>query len=645
MGFKLPSTSQLRKWLEHLDIQPGINAKLLQVLKDYCSGISPEDRDCVVMWDEMSIKELVQYDKYKDKFEGIEDYGNNDRTLIPATEALVFLVSGIRRTWSFPVTYYFSQNNTVSDKLSSLVKSCIQTLHKVGFRVRAGICDMSFTNQGFYRRLGISSSSPYSFIDGKKIYFMHDTPHLIKLIRNNLMTKTFNYELSDSKPRKAQWKHILQFYRADTRRTSRMAPKLSKSHIFVKDFSKMKVKLAVQVLSHSVSAGIKTLVSLKQLPPEANDTSLFVREIDELFDLLNISKEHEITKKERSGNYLLSNLHILDNKITFLQSITFPRNSTKPDCVEGLVLTVTCIKNLLTDLKNEGYKYVLTRKIQQDALENLFSIIRMRGGWNKNPTARQFRQNFRYVFVKAFLKKPSNSNCEETQDSRETNLCLLKSLFSLDECIDEEDILLGLIDEETADNVGGVDMQSNALSCPNDFYNKTLYVDGGKEDDASNNVAIYMGTFCVKKIFKKYNCTFCKLLLSETVDVNELDHLLSVNKSYSSDFVSANFTAIAFNNVASQDTCSVFKIINQKFLDFACDTLTLSGEFICRKIEDVILKQTEIMHWVNNSECLHRIDMIRLFLRIKMFKLISDKNEKWRSPKSWSQTRRDLRNQ
>lgn len=43
----------------------------------------------------------------------------------------------------------------------------------------------------------------------------------------------------------------------------------------------------------------------------------------------------------------------------------------------GLELTLQGMKHLLLDLKDEGYKYVLTRRLQQDCLENLFSFLRM----------------------------------------------------------------------------------------------------------------------------------------------------------------------------------------------------------------------------------------------------------------------------
>jgi hypothetical protein len=80
-----------------------------------------------------------------------------------------------------------------------------------------------------------------------------------------------------------------------------MSPKLTKFHICVRDFSKMKVKLATQTLSHSVAAGIRALVSLNVMSEEANETADFVENIDTLFDLLNISTDWDRNKVNKSG--------------------------------------------------------------------------------------------------------------------------------------------------------------------------------------------------------------------------------------------------------------------------------------------------------------------------------------------------------
>jgi hypothetical protein len=213
----------------------GINLDVLRVLEAFCDKLKPESRDCVVLWDEMSMKELVQYDKLQDCLEGIEDMGLT-RRLVPATEALVVKISAIRESWSFPGSFYFSNSNTKSDKLQEIVVKNIESLLTIGFRIRMGICDMSFTNQGLYRRLKVTEDNPFIEIKNSKIYLVHDTPNLIKLVRNNLMRKDFQYYHNQtSKIQTAKWRDIVQFYENDTKLLPRMAPKLTNLHIFVRE--------------------------------------------------------------------------------------------------------------------------------------------------------------------------------------------------------------------------------------------------------------------------------------------------------------------------------------------------------------------------------------------------------------------------
>jgi hypothetical protein len=226
----------------------GINSDVLRVLEAFCEKLKPENRVCVVLWDEMSMNELVQYDKLQDCLEGIEDMGRT-RRLLPATEALVVMISGIRESWSFLVSFYFSNSNTKSDKLQEIVVRNIESLLTIGFRVRMGICDMSFTNQGLYRRLKVTEDSPFIEVKNSKIYLVHDTPHLIKLVRNNLMSKNFQYYQNQTdKVQTAKWRDIVLFYENDTKLLPRTAPKLTKLRICVKDFTKGKVKLATQII-------------------------------------------------------------------------------------------------------------------------------------------------------------------------------------------------------------------------------------------------------------------------------------------------------------------------------------------------------------------------------------------------------------
>ena len=68
-------------------------------------------------------------------------------------------------------------------------------------------------------------------------------------------------------------------------------PKLNTAHFELTDQTRMKVKLATQVLSNSVNSRIRTFVDLGQMEEEALQTASFVKELNDMFDLLNIHEK------------------------------------------------------------------------------------------------------------------------------------------------------------------------------------------------------------------------------------------------------------------------------------------------------------------------------------------------------------------
>ena len=113
---------------------------------------------------------------------------------------------------------------------------------------------------------------------GHKVYVFSDPPHLVKNVRNNLKKHGFNVDGN-----LVQWKHIEDFYLADSKLPIRMAPKLTSKHIELRPFASLSVKLATKVVSDSVAAGITTMVNLGALPEDAQHTAGFVGRMDRMF--------------------------------------------------------------------------------------------------------------------------------------------------------------------------------------------------------------------------------------------------------------------------------------------------------------------------------------------------------------------------
>ena len=62
-------------------------------------------------------------------------------------------------------------------------------------------------------------------------------------------------------------------------------------------------------------------------------------------------------------------------------------------------------------------KYLRTRRLQQDSIENLFGVIRQQGGQRGHPDSSQFREAYRQVCINGLLSTPDTANCEPDEAS------------------------------------------------------------------------------------------------------------------------------------------------------------------------------------------------------------------------------------
>ncbi|KAJ4445047.1 hypothetical protein ANN_06846 [Periplaneta americana] len=91
-----------------------------------------------------------------------------------------------------------------------------------------------------------------------------------------------------------------QLYNKDKDMNPRLCPNLRQKHIELPSFSPMRVCLAAQVLSHSVSKAIKTHVSFQSLPEEALQTAEFIELVDRGFDYFNSSTTNDAKSSRRA---------------------------------------------------------------------------------------------------------------------------------------------------------------------------------------------------------------------------------------------------------------------------------------------------------------------------------------------------------
>lgn len=262
--FCLPSCATLKRFTQNCYICPGLEENVFKILKIKTDNLPDINKYCICYIDEMSLKSHLFYNITGDKVIGFEDIGcpqNNSQ--LPACNVAVIMVKGICQSWKQPLCYFFLHSTIKASDLLKIIPEAVRKIKSIGLKLVGFTSDMGSNFYQLTRLLNINDETPYFKIDEEKIFYFFDVPHLIKAIRNLLL----QYYVHDG-DKIVSWKHIEKFYAIDKKAQFRAAPRLTDSHIYPNNFEKMKVKYAVQVLSHTVSAGINTFVSLKSLPTE-----------------------------------------------------------------------------------------------------------------------------------------------------------------------------------------------------------------------------------------------------------------------------------------------------------------------------------------------------------------------------------------
>lgn len=173
------------------------------------------------------------------------------------------------------------------------------------------------------------------------------------------------------------FKEIIKTYTIDkNNNTSKALTKLTDSHINPGPFQKMNCKLAFKIFRNSVTATIHTCVATGELKSNtAKDTAIFVKHMNDLIDTLNSNSlfDKNSLKSALSENKVLQFLNVAKEWNLNLQKIT-NKGITRPPCFNGMVWTLTAIIDLYEDQKEFGFEYLMTARLNQDFLENTFSV-------------------------------------------------------------------------------------------------------------------------------------------------------------------------------------------------------------------------------------------------------------------------------
>lgn len=503
----MPSLRTINRLLDSIPFQPGLNTELLSKLGKRVSKMARVDKICTLMFDEMSLSRQMTYDKKHDKVVGYVDLGTLGRFNEEADHALVFMVQGVCKRWKQPIAYYFTKSQVKTDCLKFLLVELIGALQNIGLNVRATVCDLGTTNTSAINQLVQKSSDPFFIVNGKKVFTLFDPPHLLKCTRNALYK--YDIQFGEGLHQIAKWSHIRGCFEIDKKKRFQALRKIREVYLDFERNSrlKMKVSVAAKVLSYTMSAAIETCIStnaseVNKLPAAAMYTAEFIADIDSLFDSFNgngpnrdSGKTYRIAMSDKSPHRLLwERLLPMIKRLKFLPPSRGPKNlKTIMPFKKGWITTIEgTLKLWETCSKIKGFKFLRTKSLNQDPLENTFGSIRSYGAANKTPNCYQFTSGFKTSILNNLIDNSRGKNCEK-DDGR--------ILDNLQDFVEPTEILAEPLVEINCD----FDHVKPPASMQRDIY-----------DD---NTAMYVAGWLIKKI-NANACELCsKSLLSEDEQV------------------------------------------------------------------------------------------------------------------------------
>ncbi|CAH2989328.1 unnamed protein product [Chilo suppressalis] len=437
--FILPAPQTLVKLVQSLNLRPGLNKNIFAQLKKKAQSMKVEEKLCVLLFDEISLKAHLSFNQKKDKVTGFVDDGYKRQPEI-ADHAQVFMVRGLLKNYKQPISYTFSASATKGTTLANQIKDVVKELQKCGLIVVASVCDQGTNNRqaikillnetrGVYLRKGETPKDNIILINNQEIVPLYDPPHLLKGIRNNLLNKNLHF-VKDDVQKTAKWSHLQLLNKENPGyKGIRLIPKLTENHVNPEKINKMKVKYASQIFSRTVASNMGYLADKGILPEACKDTADLLLFMDNIFDSVNGSY-----KKNKFAKPLLgpATEHSVHNKTwaegkNVFKSMKFKTSAGKEESVPTVanwIWTLDGIQILLKKLKKEySISSVWLRHLNQDPLENFFGGIRSHGCRNNNPTCDQFESAATTLLVNNLSNVHSQGkNCEE-------DFC--KALYSL----------------------------------------------------------------------------------------------------------------------------------------------------------------------------------------------------------------------
>ncbi|CAK1584213.1 unnamed protein product, partial [Parnassius mnemosyne] len=203
---KLPSESTLSRL--KLNIRPEIDDRIFNTIASKFKSLPDTAKYCIICVDEMVLKRHLYYDIKNDEIIGLHNV-NGNITNEAASNAYVIMLRGIVVNWKQPIAYALLASTKQYEELDNWMNEVMSKLFQIGIKVMAIVSDQGSNFDRYAKEIKqVTIEKPYFIFNNHKIYYIFDVPHMLKCVRNNLLTNDFFYD-----GKRISWMYIEKLYK------------------------------------------------------------------------------------------------------------------------------------------------------------------------------------------------------------------------------------------------------------------------------------------------------------------------------------------------------------------------------------------------------------------------------------------------
>ena len=290
---------------------------------------------------------------------------------------------------------------------------------------------------------------------------------------------------------RAKFNDIRLLYKYEEHSTVKQAHKLNSKACWPTTFERQNVNIALRVFNESTCAALK--VQNDSRSRFENDTPYFVDIVNKIWKIFNVHLKDEFSSPLMEDDWRFVFLDLISKWLDRWSSTIYRDGKLSPQTFVSFrhsCITLPLIVSYL--IKNCGFSYVLSSRLQNDPIEHQFGLYRMMSGAQYHISYTQILESQRRLNLSNILKLFSHQNKSELS---------LKSFIQT----------FTLTPEESAE-----------ISC-DPYLGVILDLNSIELDISILQLIVFIGGYSVYSYLKTTKCQFCSEFLTENKDLDISD--------------------------------------------------------------------------------------------------------------------------